>query len=101
MRYNDYAGQRELVAENLVTGVCVDLSKYLQELKTERKSVRGGERGREGGGEGREGGGREEEREREGRRRRRGRWTGQFLIIMQQLISLPPPHPPSLPPSSI
>ncbi|XP_062304539.1 cdc42-interacting protein 4 homolog isoform X2 [Osmerus eperlanus] len=35
---NDYAGQRELVAENLVTGVCVDLSKYLQELKTERKS---------------------------------------------------------------
>ncbi|KAM8878254.1 thyroid hormone receptor interactor 10b isoform 2-T4 [Spinachia spinachia] len=35
---NDYAGQRELIAENMVTGICVELSKYLQELKQERKS---------------------------------------------------------------
>lgn len=36
---NDYAGQRELIAENLITSVCVNLTKYLQDLKQERKSV--------------------------------------------------------------
>lgn len=46
---NDYAGQRELVAENLMTGICVELSKYLQDLKQERKGVREGEGEREGG----------------------------------------------------
>ncbi|XP_077590667.1 cdc42-interacting protein 4 homolog isoform X3 [Stigmatopora nigra] len=35
---NDYAGQRELVAENMLTNICADLTKYLQELKQERKS---------------------------------------------------------------
>lgn len=35
---NDYAGQRELIAENMMTGICVDLMKYLQELKQERKT---------------------------------------------------------------
>lgn len=47
---NDYAGQRELVAENMMTGICVELTKYLQDLKQERKGVRelGGGRGREG-----------------------------------------------------
>ncbi|XP_068607538.1 thyroid hormone receptor interactor 10b [Brachionichthys hirsutus] len=35
---NDYAGQRELIAENMTTSVCVDLSKYLQDLKQERKT---------------------------------------------------------------
>lgn len=48
---NDYAGQRELVAENMITGICVELTKYLQDLKQERKGVREGE----GGGRGREG----------------------------------------------
>uniref|UniRef100_G3PW85 Thyroid hormone receptor interactor 10 n=1 Tax=Gasterosteus aculeatus aculeatus TaxID=481459 RepID=G3PW85_GASAC len=43
---NDYAGQRELIAENMTTGICVELNKYLQELKQERKTVR-----RDGGGE--------------------------------------------------
>lgn len=46
---NDYAGQRELVAENMITGICVELTKYLQDLKQERKGVREGEGGgREG-----------------------------------------------------
>lgn len=36
---NDYAGQRELIAENMMTSVCVELTKYLQDLKQERKSV--------------------------------------------------------------
>lgn len=44
---NDYAGQRELVAENMMTGICSELTKYLQDLKQERKGVREwGERGR-------------------------------------------------------
>lgn len=49
---NDYAGQRELIAENMMTGICVELTKYLQELKQERKTVSegGGRHGGEGGG---------------------------------------------------
>ncbi|XP_059588353.1 cdc42-interacting protein 4 isoform X3 [Alligator mississippiensis] len=35
---NDLAGQREVVAENLTTCICVELSKYIQELKQERKA---------------------------------------------------------------
>ncbi|KAL8164558.1 UNVERIFIED_CONTAM: Cdc42-interacting protein 4 [Gekko kuhli] len=35
---NDFAGQREVVAENLLTRICVELAKYSQELKQERKS---------------------------------------------------------------
>uniref|UniRef100_A0A8C5DB82 Cdc42-interacting protein 4 homolog n=1 Tax=Gouania willdenowi TaxID=441366 RepID=A0A8C5DB82_GOUWI len=35
---NDYAGQRELIAENMMTGICVELTKFLQDLKQERKS---------------------------------------------------------------
>uniref|UniRef100_A0A3Q2NP73 Thyroid hormone receptor interactor 10a n=1 Tax=Fundulus heteroclitus TaxID=8078 RepID=A0A3Q2NP73_FUNHE len=35
---NDYAGQRELIAENMIMNICIDLTKYLQELKQERKS---------------------------------------------------------------
>lgn len=42
---NDYAGQRELIAENMMTSICVELTKYLQDLKQERKTVSG--RGRE------------------------------------------------------
>ncbi|KAG8519052.1 Cdc42-interacting protein 4, partial [Galemys pyrenaicus] len=34
---NDFAGQRELVAENLSVHVCLELSKYSQEMKQERK----------------------------------------------------------------
>ncbi|XP_067320211.1 cdc42-interacting protein 4 isoform X1 [Anolis sagrei] len=34
---NDFAGQREIVAENLLTRICVELAKYSQELKQERK----------------------------------------------------------------
>uniref|UniRef100_A0A8C0IVI4 Thyroid hormone receptor interactor 10 n=1 Tax=Chelonoidis abingdonii TaxID=106734 RepID=A0A8C0IVI4_CHEAB len=34
---NDFAGQREVVAENLMTRICVELSKHAQELKQERK----------------------------------------------------------------
>ncbi|TNM85296.1 hypothetical protein fugu_007567 [Takifugu bimaculatus] len=34
---NDYAGQREIVAENMTTGICAELNKYLQDLKQERK----------------------------------------------------------------
>ncbi|XP_036898611.1 cdc42-interacting protein 4 isoform X2 [Sturnira hondurensis] len=34
---NDFAGQRELVAENLSVRVCLDLAKYSQEMKQERK----------------------------------------------------------------
>lgn len=53
---NDYAGQRELVAENMMTGICVELTKYLQDLKQERKGVRelggGGGREKEGCGAG-------------------------------------------------
>lgn len=36
---NDYAGQRELIAENMIMNICIDLTKYLQELKQERKTV--------------------------------------------------------------
>ncbi|XP_072320038.1 thyroid hormone receptor interactor 10b isoform X1 [Eucyclogobius newberryi] len=35
---NDYAGQRELVAENMMTSICVELTKFIQEIKTERKT---------------------------------------------------------------
>ncbi|XP_026873094.2 cdc42-interacting protein 4 homolog isoform X1 [Electrophorus electricus] len=35
---SDYAGQRELVAENMMMNICIELSKYLQELKLERKT---------------------------------------------------------------
>lgn len=35
---NDYAGQRELIAENMMTAICVELTKFLQEIKQERKS---------------------------------------------------------------
>ncbi|XP_062243817.1 cdc42-interacting protein 4 homolog isoform X2 [Platichthys flesus] len=35
---NDYAGQRELIAENMMTGICVELTKYLQDIKSERKT---------------------------------------------------------------
>ncbi|KAF0037144.1 hypothetical protein F2P81_010018 [Scophthalmus maximus] len=35
---NDYAGQRELIAENMMTGICVELTKYIQDLKLERKT---------------------------------------------------------------
>ncbi|XP_037648503.1 cdc42-interacting protein 4 homolog isoform X5 [Sebastes umbrosus] len=35
---NDYAGQRELIAENMMMNICIDLTKYLQELKLERKT---------------------------------------------------------------
>lgn len=38
---NDYAGQRELIAENMMMNICIDLTKYLQELKQERKTVSG------------------------------------------------------------
>ncbi|XP_058509605.1 cdc42-interacting protein 4 homolog isoform X4 [Solea solea] len=34
---NDFAGQRELIAENMMMNICIDLTKYLQELKQERK----------------------------------------------------------------
>ncbi|XP_075941894.1 cdc42-interacting protein 4 homolog isoform X1 [Anarhichas minor] len=35
---NDYAGQRELIAENMMMNICIDLTKYLQDLKQERKT---------------------------------------------------------------
>ncbi|XP_029370923.1 formin-binding protein 1 isoform X7 [Echeneis naucrates] len=35
---NDYAGQHEVIAENLTAQIITELSRYLQELKTERKS---------------------------------------------------------------
>uniref|UniRef100_A0A672MKU1 Cdc42-interacting protein 4 homolog n=1 Tax=Sinocyclocheilus grahami TaxID=75366 RepID=A0A672MKU1_SINGR len=34
---NDYTGQRELIAENMMINICIELTKYLQELKQERK----------------------------------------------------------------
>ncbi|KAA0705375.1 Cdc42-interacting protein 4 -like protein [Triplophysa tibetana] len=34
---NDYAGQRELIAENMMINICIELTKYLQDLKQERK----------------------------------------------------------------
>lgn len=41
---NDYAGQRELIAENMMMNICIELTKYLQDLKLERKAVRKRER---------------------------------------------------------
>ncbi|KAF4110240.1 hypothetical protein G5714_009492 [Onychostoma macrolepis] len=35
---NDYAGQHEVIAENLSTQIITELSRYTQELKAERKS---------------------------------------------------------------
>ncbi|XP_030623293.1 formin-binding protein 1 isoform X1 [Chanos chanos] len=35
---NDYAGQHEIIAENLTSQIITELSKYTQELKSERKS---------------------------------------------------------------
>ncbi|XP_061536710.1 thyroid hormone receptor interactor 10b isoform X1 [Phycodurus eques] len=35
---NDYAGQRELIAESMMTNICVDLIKFLQDLKQDRKA---------------------------------------------------------------
>ncbi|XP_035253474.1 cdc42-interacting protein 4 homolog isoform X4 [Anguilla rostrata] len=35
---NDYAGQREVIAENMILNICLELSKYLQDLKQERKT---------------------------------------------------------------
>ncbi|XP_035391064.1 thyroid hormone receptor interactor 10b [Electrophorus electricus] len=35
---NEYASQRELLSENLSINICVELTRYLQELKQERKS---------------------------------------------------------------
>uniref|UniRef100_UPI0037E82859 formin-binding protein 1 isoform X5 n=1 Tax=Semicossyphus pulcher TaxID=241346 RepID=UPI0037E82859 len=35
---NDYAGQHEVIAENLTSQIISELSRYLQELKSERKS---------------------------------------------------------------
>ncbi|XP_064163375.1 formin-binding protein 1 isoform X16 [Anguilla rostrata] len=35
---NDYAGQHELIAENLTSQIISELTRYTQELKTERKS---------------------------------------------------------------
>ncbi|XP_061687107.1 cdc42-interacting protein 4 homolog isoform X2 [Syngnathoides biaculeatus] len=35
---NDYAGQRELIAENMMTNICVELIKFLQDLKQDRKA---------------------------------------------------------------
>lgn len=37
---NDYAGQHEVIAENLTSQIIAELSRHLQELKSERKSVR-------------------------------------------------------------
>ncbi|XP_030636178.1 thyroid hormone receptor interactor 10b [Chanos chanos] len=38
---SDYAGQRELVAENMTLNICVELTKYLHDLKQERKTYLG------------------------------------------------------------
>ncbi|XP_011602993.1 formin-binding protein 1 isoform X29 [Takifugu rubripes] len=35
---NDYAGQHEVIAENLMSQIITELARYTQELKTERKS---------------------------------------------------------------
>ncbi|XP_054613987.1 formin-binding protein 1 isoform X5 [Dunckerocampus dactyliophorus] len=35
---NDYAGQHEVIAENLTSQIITELSRYLQEIKAERKS---------------------------------------------------------------
>ncbi|XP_035261234.1 cdc42-interacting protein 4 homolog isoform X3 [Anguilla anguilla] len=35
---NDYAGQREVIAETMMLSICLELTKYLQDLKQERKT---------------------------------------------------------------
>ncbi|KAL4689945.1 hypothetical protein H8959_012736, partial [Pygathrix nigripes] len=35
---NDYAGQHEVISENMASQIIVDLARYVQELKQERKS---------------------------------------------------------------
>ncbi|KAG2471282.1 CIP4 protein, partial [Polypterus senegalus] len=35
---NDYAGQREVIAENMMMNICIELTKYSQDIKHERKS---------------------------------------------------------------
>ncbi|KAJ8384661.1 hypothetical protein AAFF_G00199930 [Aldrovandia affinis] len=35
---NDYAGQREVIAENMMMSICLELTKYLQDVKHERKT---------------------------------------------------------------
>ena len=35
---NDYAGQHEVISENMTSQITVDLMRYVQELKQERKS---------------------------------------------------------------
>uniref|UniRef100_A0A8C2GLC3 Formin binding protein 1b n=1 Tax=Cyprinus carpio TaxID=7962 RepID=A0A8C2GLC3_CYPCA len=35
---NDYAGQHELIAENMMSQIIAELTRYTQEIKTERKS---------------------------------------------------------------
>lgn len=36
---NDYAGQHEVISENMTSNITVELARYVQELKQERKSV--------------------------------------------------------------
>ena len=36
---NDYAGQHEVISENLTSQITAGLARYVQELKQERKSV--------------------------------------------------------------
>lgn len=72
---NDYAGQRELIAENLITGICVDLLKKLQDFKQERKMVREG--------------GSECEREIGRGRKRKEELTGKFGRLKTDLYTLP------------
>ncbi|XP_040338572.1 formin-binding protein 1 isoform X7 [Herpailurus yagouaroundi] len=37
---NDYAGQHEVISENMTSHITVELARYVQELKQERKSAR-------------------------------------------------------------
>nr|XP_030694443.1 formin-binding protein 1 isoform X14 [Globicephala melas] len=37
---NDYAGQHEVISENMTSQITVELARYVQELKQERKSAR-------------------------------------------------------------
>nr|XP_021329064.1 formin-binding protein 1-like isoform X23 [Danio rerio] len=36
---NDYAGQHEVIAENMMSQIIAELTRYSQEIKTERKTV--------------------------------------------------------------
>lgn len=36
---NDYAGQHEVISENMTSLITGELTRYVQELKQERKSV--------------------------------------------------------------